>query len=312
MKIAITDKVHPLLADGLKAKGHDILYDVNIDNQHLYELLPTVDGVIINSKINMTQKMIDRGTKLQFIGRLGSGMEIIDVPYAMSKHIHCINTPDGNCDAVAEHAVGMLLALTNHIIRGNEETKKGIWNREQNRGMEIMGKTLGIIGVGHTGGALAKKLAGFGMTILGYDKYKSHLPEELSHVHLTDLDNLLNKSDIISFHLPLSSETKYFADDAFFQKCKQNVIVINTSRGNVIHTDALIKYMESGKIYGACLDVFENEKVETFNDEEKKWYCSLTAHPRIIMTPHVAGWTHESLHRIASLMLDRILAIIDR
>ena len=307
MKIAITDKVHPLLTEGLLSEGHEVIYDVSLGNEQLFDLLPDLDGAIINSKISMDRRMIDRGQKLRFIGRLGSGMEIIDTAYALEKNIQCINTPDGNCDAVAEHAIGMLLALTNHLLRANEETKKGIWNREQNRGTEIMGKTIGIIGVGHTGGALARKLSGFGMHILGYDKYKTSLPEDLSHVRLTDLNHLLQHADIISFHLPLSPETRHFATADFFSQCKDGVIIINTSRGNVIHSEALVEHLHSGKIYGACLDVFENEKVASFTESEKAWYQALADHPRVIMTPHVAGWTHESLQRIAELMLKRIL-----
>lgn len=307
MKIAITDKVHELLAEGLIKTGTEVIYDTSLDNSTLYDLLPELDGVIINSKILMDRRMIDQGKNLRFIGRLGSGMEIIDVAYARLKNIHCINTPDGNCDAVAEQAIGMLLCLSNNIITANEETRKGVWLREKNRGFEVMGKTIGIIGVGHTGGALARKLFGFGMNILGYDKYKSHLADDLAHVHLTDLKTLLQDSDIISFHLPLSSETKHFATSSFFNQCKDGVIVINTSRGNVIHAESLVEHLDSGKIYGACLDVFENEKVESFTEKENAWYQALAHHPRVIMTPHIAGWTHESLQRIAELMLKRIL-----
>jgi D-3-phosphoglycerate dehydrogenase len=310
MKIAVTDKVHPILIDGLRSNGHEVIYDTALDNNSLADLLPTLDGVIINSKIRMNAHMIDRGQKLQFIGRLGSGMEIIDVPYAKLKNIASVNTPDGNCDAVAEHAIGMLLCLANNIIAANDQTKNYQWMREENRGFEIMGKTIGIIGVGYTGGALAKKLKGFGMTILGYDKYKDQLDDDLAHVRLTTLDEILEKSDIISFHLPLSAETKHFANETFFKKCKKGTIIINTSRGNVIDTISLVNHLESGHLGGACLDVFENEKVSTFSEEEKILYQKLADHPKVIMTPHIAGWTKESLERIASLLLERINKVI--
>ncbi|HMP29578.1 MAG TPA: NAD(P)-dependent oxidoreductase [Saprospiraceae bacterium] len=306
MTIAITDKVHPLLVQGLEAKGHTVIYDTHIDNESLATLLPTLDGVIINSKIKMSAYMIDLGVKLKFIGRLGSGMEIIDVAYAKTKNIKCINTPDGNCDAVAEHAIGMLLCLANNIIIANQQTKNFQWYREANRGFEIMGKTIGIIGVGHTGSALANKLKGFDMNILGYDKYKNLEDIDLPHVEMTTLEDIQNRADIISFHLPLSNETKYFANENFFNDCKKGVIIINTSRGNVIETEALVNALVVGHVKGACLDVFENEKVNTFSKYERKIYDQLAQNSNIIMTPHIAGWTYESLERIATLMLDRI------
>ncbi len=306
MKIAITDKVHPLLINGLEEKGFTVIYDESIGNETLRELLPQLIGVIINSKIRMDKTMIDIGDQLKFIGRLGSGMEIIDVAYAHSKGIKCINTPDGNCDAVGEHAIGMLLCLANNIIKANQETKNFNWQREENRGFEIMGKTIGIIGVGHTGGALAKKLKGFDMTIFGHDKYKSQLDENLAHVQLTTTEEILKKADIISFHLPLSAETKHFANETFFESCRKGAIIINTSRGNVIDTKALVKYLENGHLGGVCLDVFENEKVNAFTEVERSLYQKLADHPKVVMTPHIAGWTKESLERIASLLLERI------
>jgi D-3-phosphoglycerate dehydrogenase / 2-oxoglutarate reductase len=310
VKIAITDKVHKLLVDGLEQLGHEVIYDTKIDNVLLATMLSKLDGVIINSKIKMNADMIDLGQKLKFIGRLGSGMEIIDVSYAESKGITCINTPDGNCDAVAEHAIGMLLCLANNLITANEETKKGIWNRETHRGFEIMGKTIGIIGVGHTGGALAQKLKGFGLTILGNDKFKNQLSPNLDHVQLVDLETICKKSDIISFHLPLTEDTKHLGNQDFFNKCRPGVIIINTSRGEVIKTKDLNSFLKTGKIAAACLDVFENEKVSTFTEEEKQDYFELAANKNVLMTPHVAGWTHQSLERIALLMLNRILETI--
>lgn len=310
MRIAITDKVHPLLIEGLRAKGYEVVYDTSLDNEALELLLPELDGVIINSKIKMTQPRIDLGHKLRFIGRLGSGMEIIDVAYAKSKGIKCINTPDGNCDAVGEHAMGMLLAFANNIIRANAETKQGIWRREENRGFELMGKTIGIVGVGHTGEAFARRLSGFGIKVLGYDKYKSELSPGLEAVQLCDLATIQREADIISFHLPLTAETKHMASDAFLSGCKKGVVIINTSRGEVIDTMSLVKHLATDQVKGACLDVFENEKVQSHTVEEAAWYKALSDNEAVIMTPHIAGWTHESLHRIASLILERILAAL--
>jgi D-3-phosphoglycerate dehydrogenase len=310
MKIAITDKVHSLLVNELRSRGHDVIYDTDLNNDSLAQLLPSLDGVVINSKIKMKPSMIDLGEKLKFIGRLGSGMEIIDVPYAKSKNIACINTPDGNCDAVAEHVIGMLLCLSNNIITANAETKQGIWNREANRGFELMCKTIGIVGIGHTGGALARKLKGFGMQIIAYDKYKDRLDEDLNHVRLVDHNFLKQEADIISFHLPLTEETRSLVTNSYLEQCKDGVIIINTARGEILNTGHLIEFLDRGKIAGACLDVFENERISSFTDDEKKIYNRLACYKNVIMTPHIAGWTHESLHRIASLMLHRILATI--
>ncbi|MCB0646538.1 MAG: hydroxyacid dehydrogenase [Saprospiraceae bacterium] len=308
MKILITDKVHPLLIEGLQHLGHEVVYNTTVTIDTLPDHLAKLDGIIINSKILMDQKMIDLGGKLRFIARLGSGMEIIDVPYAKSKGIKVINTPDGNCDAVAEHAIGMMLAFANNLIKANAEVKDFDWRREENRGFELGGKTIGIIGMGHTGSALARKLRGFEMNILGVDKYKNKEDyfEGCDHVVSSSLDVVLQKADIISFHLPLSRETKHYADSSFFAQTLQKPLIVNTSRGNVIHTSELLKALEQKTIKGACLDVFENEKPKSFSKEEKNLYSKLYALENTILSPHIAGWTHESLEKIARLTLNRI------
>lgn len=308
MNILITDKVHPLLIEGLTHKGYSVEYNPELRLEDLPVLLPSLDGIVINSKIKMDQKMIDLGEKLRFISRLGSGMEIIDVPYARSKGIAIINTPDGNCDAVAEHAIGMLLMFANNLLKADREVRNFVWKREENRGFEIGGKTIGIIGMGHTGCALARKLRGFDLTILGHDKYKS--PEEFlegcDHVKAASLNEILEKAEIISFHLPLSPETRHFANMQFFQRTKKNPLIINTSRGNVIQTEALCEALQNNLIRGACLDVFENERTASLSEEERKMYNQLFVMPNTVFSPHIAGWTHESLEKIANLTLLRI------
>jgi D-3-phosphoglycerate dehydrogenase len=306
MKILITDKVHGLLVDGLKNDGHEVIYDTKVGMNELPALLPSLDGIVINSKIIMDRNMIILGTNLKFIARLGSGMEIIDVKYAVANGIKCINTPDGNCDAVAEHAIGMLLAFANNLCRSNTEVKAMIWNREANRGFELLGKKIGIIGVGHTGTALAKKLKGFGMNIYGYDKYKLDFGQEMAHVKVSTLDEIQSECDIISFHLPLSNDTRYLVDSRFLASCKKNPIIINTSRGNVIKTNDLLAALQKSELKGALLDVFENEKTDTYDHKEVELYKQLFAMQNVFVTPHVAGWTKESLSRIGQLTLDRI------
>ena len=310
MKILITDKVHELLIEGLIKEGFDVTYDTSVEMEQLPQFLPGLDGIIINSKINMNQAMIDLGKNLKFIARLGSGMEIIDRTYATEKNIVCINTPDGNCDAVAEHVIGMLLSFANNLCKANKEVKNFDWRREENRGFEIGGKTIGIIGMGHTGSALATKLSGFGMTILGHDKFKEDFGHTCQHVEVASKEQIMEECDIISFHLPLAKDTFHYADEQFFAGLKKYPLIINTSRGNVIQTEAIIKALSNKKISGACLDVYENEKPQKYSETEMKKYADLFSHQNVMASPHIAGWTNESLTKIASLTLSRIVKVV--
>ena len=305
MRILITDKVHPVLVQTLSNKGWSIEYNDGITIEEVHGVIHRFEGVIINSKIIMDRKLIDKGVNLSFIARLGSGMEIVDIPYARSKNIQIINAPEGNANAVGEHAMGMLLMLANNLLKGHQEVTSFIWDREGNRGFELEGKTVGIIGVGHTGSAFASKLQGWGLHILGYDKYKAGFGIN-SVVEETSLEKVTKESDIISFHLPLSEETIGMCNLDFLKSCKPGVIIINTSRGQVIRTQDLIDCLEIGHVSGACLDVFENEKPATYTPVEKAMYTQLFSFPNVITSPHVAGWTHQSLQRIAELILERI------
>lgn len=309
-QILITDKVHPLLIDGLEQLGFQVNYDTSVDLKALPDYLPDLDGIVINSKIIMDKKMIDLGVNLKFIGRLGSGMEIIDQVYARSKGIIPLNSPEGNRNAVAEHAMGMILAMYNHLIRSNQEVKNFQWYREKNRGLEIKGKTIGIIGLGHTGEQFARKLASWECKVLAYDKYRTEYPTDLGFIQHTDMTTIQNQSDIISFHLPLTSETRYMCDDLFLKNCSKKPLIVNTSRGQVVATSALIAALQSGDILGACLDVFENEKVDTMSAKEMEQYQSLYAFENVIVSPHIAGWTKESLEGIASVLLEKIKKVV--
>ena len=307
-KILITDKVHHALIDELKDKGCEVTYDTEVDNNILDDIIHTFDGIVINSKIKMDKERIDRGTKLQIIGRLGSGLEIIDVEYASQKNISVYNSPEGNRNAVAEHEMGLLLTLLNNIQIADKEVRDFIWEREKNRGSEIKGKTIGIIGLGNTGSAFAEKLFNWGARVIAYDKYRTHYPDSLDFVEKTDLKTIFAESDIISLHLPLTAETKYLVDDHFLSHCKKGVIISNTSRGPIVDTMALIHHLEQNRVSGACLDVFENEKPETFTIKEMEMYQCLYEMQNVILTPHIAGWTHESLKLIATVLLEKIIA----
>ncbi len=305
--VLITDEAHQSLIEGLTAAGFSCDYRPDISNEQVLQIIDKYEGLIINSKITVNREMIDSAVRLRFVGRLGSGMEIVDLPYAERKGILVCSSPEGNRNAVAEHALGMLLALSHHLVRADRQVRSHDWQREQNRGVELSGKTVGIIGFGHTGSQFARKLAGMDVRILAYDKYKSGYSADFDQVEETDPVALRRASDIISLHLPLTDETHHLVDSEWLKLCKNNVIIINTSRGKVVDTLSLIQGLESGKIGGACLDVFENEKPATFTQEEIEWYEKLYAMDHVVLTPHIAGWTRESKRKLAEVLLNKIL-----
>lgn len=305
-KVLITDGVHPLLQEGLEAAGYSCDYHPKISLEEVHERIIPYSGLIINSKIIVDKAMLDKADKLEFVARLGSGMEIVDQVYAAQKGVAVYSAPEGNCNAVGEHALGMLLALANKLVQSDQQVRQKIWQREANRGFEIMGKTVGIIGFGHTGSSFAAKLSGMGVNILAYDKYKSNYAAHLTYVKETNLENIIQNADIISLHLPLTPETNHFLNTDFIAKAAHPFLLINTSRGTCVKTEDLLKGLASGKITGACLDVFENEKTPTFTDEEEQLYQALYSFPQVILSPHVAGWTIESKKKLASVLLEKI------
>jgi len=305
-KALVTDYVHPMLISGLEKRGYEVDYDRSVTMDTLPSIVEKYEVVVINSKIKMFSDIIDLAKNLKYICRLGSGLEIVDLEYAKKKNIHVINTPSGNNNAVAEHAMGMLLALANNLLRSDREVKQLEWNREHNRGWELKGKTIGIIGFGHTGSQLAKKLASWEVEVICYDKYRTEYGPEWDFVERVVLEDILIRSDVLSLHLPMTEEVHHLVDKKFINSCKDKVIILNTSRGKVIDTEALVYALESGKIGGACLDVFENEKPHTFSQSETNTYKRLYARENVVLSPHVAGWTHESLHKIAKVMLSKL------
>ncbi len=301
--ILITDKVHPFLIDELKNDGHEIDYRPKLPLSETLKIIQNHHGIVVNSKTICDQNLIDKADNLQFIGRLGSGLEIIDLNYAKAKNIHVIRTPEANCDAVAEQALGMLLSLFNNLKNANAQLKDFNWQREENRGIEIRGKTIGIIGFGHTGPAFNNLLKPFGAKIIIYDKYKA--PYDSKEL----LEKIKNEANIISIHLPLTQETTGYINKEFIRECKNSFYLINTARGKNIILKDIIGGLNEGKILGACLDVFENEKPTTYSTAERNSYRNIHSRINVISTPHVAGWTHESLLRIAKSMLRQIREI---
>ena len=305
-KVLITDYVHDRLISGMTELGFTVSYDQNFDPSKLENVVGELSGIVINSKIKMTRTIIESAPHLKFIGRLGSGLEIIDLEAAKEKDIAVFNTPSGNCDAVAEHAIGMLLMLNNNLMRADQQVRQKHWDREGNRGIELMGKTLGIIGLGHTGRSMARKLSGWALDIIYYDPYVLENPKDYDYLSKVSLETLCSEADIISLHVPLTEETKGMVNRELLTNLTKKPVLINTSRGKVVDTQALVYALEQRLIRGACLDVFENEKPHTFTSEEDQLYNRLYAFENVILSPHIAGWTHESLFKIADGLVEKI------
>jgi D-3-phosphoglycerate dehydrogenase len=306
MKVLITDDVHPLLIEGLHSRNWEVHYNPEISLKEAADIIGNYEGLIINSKIIADSAFLEKAERLKWLGRLGSGMEIIDAAAAAKNGIQLISTPEGNCNAVAEHALAMILSLFRNLNRADRELRDKNWVREKNRGEELCGKTLGIIGYGHTGQRFEELLRGFDVKVLVYDKYKQLSNSEGRYSVVKDVNEIRESADLISLHLPLSSETKHLIDKNFITGCRHSFYLINTSRGQIVKTSDLLEGLRSGKIKGACLDVFENEKPLSFSDSEKIMYDELYGMEQVLLSPHIAGWTHQSKQKIAEIMLEKL------
>ncbi len=309
-KILLIDSVHPLITEELTGMGFQCDFFPEYGRGDYLAIAGGYTGIIIRSKINLDKEFLDRATMLKFIGRVGAGMESIDVDYAGSKGIVCLNSPEGNRDAVGEHTLGMLLSLMNNLNRADRQVRSGKWIREGNRGTEIMGKTVGIIGYGNMGSAFARRLSGFGATVISYDKYRRGYAD--GNTRETSLAEIFSESDIVSLHIPLTEETKYMVDDDFMQRFRKNIWLINTSRGPILKTTDLEKNIRSGKIIGAALDVleFEDASFENISGELPVELDFLMKSDKVILSPHIAGWTHESHIKLARVLVEKIRKIL--
>lgn len=306
-KVLVADGVDDILLKGLSQMGYSVNYQPDIEYREVFKIVGEYSGIVINTRTPAPRELLEKAVQLQWIARLGSGLDIVDIEEAKSRGVEVINSPEGNANAVAEHILGMLLCLLGNINRADREIRAMVWDREKNRGRELGSMTVGIIGFGNTGSAFAKVLRGLGCKILVYDKYKSkYNGGDFQVVECNTMEELLKNADVVSLHLPLNKETYAMADREFFNGCKKGAVFLNSSRGKLAVTRDLIGALEEGQLGGACLDVFENEKPNTFTQAEKNTFKKLAARQDVILSPHIAGWTIESKIKISEIILKKI------
>ncbi|MBC6365974.1 2-hydroxyacid dehydrogenase [Algoriphagus sp. AK58] len=304
MKILIIDEMHLSILDMLEKEGFQVTYTPKITRAEIIDQVGEYEGLIIRSKTPMDRELLEKATRLKFIGRAGAGLDQIDLDYLADRGVKLFHAAKGNRDAVAEHAIGGLLALFNHIPKADLEVRRGIWDREGNRGHELMGKTVGIFGYGNMGRAFAKRLKGFGVQVLAYDKYKVDFGTE--SIQEVMWEKLKAEADILSIHVPLTPETRNFFTLEELKSFSKPFWLINTARGEVISFKTLNQALDLGVLRGAVLDVLENEKFQKFSPEQKSEFERLAQRENVIFSPHVAGWTFESYEKINSVLVKQI------
>ena len=313
IKILHIDSNHPLLWQQLQEVGFDNQEDFISSKEEIEQIIHEYHGIVIRSRFKIDKAFIDKATHLQFIARVGAGLESIDCDYAKSKNIELIAAPEGNQNAVGEHALGMLLSLLNNLNKANSEVKQGFWNREGNRGYELEGKTVGLIGYGNMGKSFAKKLRGFDVEVICYDILANVGDENAKQVSLQELQQ---KSDILSLHTPWTTETDKMVNTDFINAFSKPFWVLNTARGNSVVTEDLVEALQSGKILGAGLDVLEYEKAsfETLFQENNlpAAFQYLANANNVLLTPHIAGWTFESHQKLAQVIVDKIKKLYNK
>ena len=306
-KIIIADEMHPSIVPDLKKAGFEVDYLPDISREMLKESIHQYHGIIIRSKTDLDREMIDLAHNLKYIARAGAGTDKIDESYCNYKEIAILNAPEGNRDALGEHAIGILLTLLNKIHISDRQIRRSVWDREGNRGTEIKDKVVGIIGYGNMGSAFAQRLSGFECRVLAYDKYKKNYGDK--YAIASDMEQLYEEVDILSFHVPLTEETLGLYNFDFFSKFKKDLYLVNTARGPVLPLKDLIRLLDDGKILGAALDVLEKEKLSKFTNEEKERFDNLIERDNVVFTPHVGGWSFESYKRINDTLVGKIVSL---
>ncbi|RCH56739.1 phosphoglycerate dehydrogenase [Mucilaginibacter hurinus] len=300
--ILIVDDLHPAFMEQAEAKGYSCHYHPGFTVADTLAIIADYAGLALRSKFEVDKRVMDAATNLRFIARAGAGIDNIDGDYAKLKGINIISASEGNADAVGEHAIAMLLALMNKLNIGNHEVRQGFWLREENRGHELKGKTVGIIGYGYMGQSFARKLSGFEVEVIAYDKYKTGFSDR--YAREVSMEEIVKHSDVLSLHVPLTRETQYMIDDEYLFHFKKPIFFINTSRGKTAKVNAVLKAINEGKIIAAGLDVLEVEKFPSL--AEQGWFEELAASNKVILSPHVAGWTFESYRKISEVMAAKL------
>ncbi|ATP57879.1 phosphoglycerate dehydrogenase [Pedobacter ginsengisoli] len=301
-KILIVDDLHPAFKESAIAMGYEVNDQPLITRAETLEVIADYDGIAVRTKFLIDKELLSAATKLKFVARAGAGLDNIDEAFAKEKNIELLNAPEGNMDAVGEHATGLLLALMNNFRRADIEVRNGVWDREGSRGFELKGKTVGIIGYGFMGKSFAKKLAGFEVNVMAYDKYKTGFSD--AYAKEVSMEEIVKQSDVLSLHIPLTAETRQMVDDEYLLHFRKPIFFINTARGEVVNTKAVLNAIAANKILGAGLDVLEVEKFPALGTQN--WYQELANSDKVILTPHVGGWTFDSYRKISEVLAEKL------
>ena len=304
-KILIVDDLHPAFKESAAALGYQVDDRPDITRAETLAAVKDYDGIAVRTKFRIDKEIFDVAPKLKFVARAGAGLDNIDIDIAKEKGIALLAANEGNMDAVGEHAVGLLLSLMNNFRKADLEIRNGVWDREGNRGYELNGKTVGIVGYGFMGQSFARKLSGFGVNVIAYDKYKTGFSDDFAKE--VSMEEIVKHSDVLSLHIPLTRETKQMVDDEYFFHFKKPIFFINTARGEIVKVKAVLNNIANGKILGAGLDVLENEKFPTLAEQE--WYDALKTNEKVILTPHIAGWTFDSYRKISEVLAQKLAKI---
>ncbi|HMI02033.1 MAG TPA: 2-hydroxyacid dehydrogenase [Pedobacter sp.] len=301
-KILIVDDLHPVFKENAIAMGYQVDDRPDITRAETIAIIGDYEGIAMRTKFLIDRELIDAAVKLKFVARAGAGLDNIDEAYASQKQIQLLNAPEGNRDAVGEHALGMLLSLMNNFSKGDQEIRNGVWDREGNRGYELKGKTVGIIGYGHMGGAFAKRLSGFDVNVIAYDKYKTGFSDE--YANEVSMEEIVRQSDVLSLHIPLTTETRQMVNEEYFFHFRKPIFFINTARGEIASVKAILNAIREGKILGAGLDVLQTEKFPALAEQE--WYDELIKSDKVLLSPHVGGWTFDSYRKISEVLAEKL------
>ena len=301
--VLIVDDIHPIFAEKLQRENIAFDYRPTINKEETLNIISDYTGLVIRSKFKVDAAFIDAAPQLTFIARGGAGMDNIDERYAVEKGITLLNAPEGNRDAVGEHMVGMLLGLMNNLNRGNREVKSGAWRREENRGLELGGRTVALIGYGNNGQAMARKLAGFDVTVIAYDKYKTGYSD--AYATAVSMEEVVKRADVLSLHIPLTDETRAMVDHEYLRHFRKPIFFLNGARGEIVDVTAVLDALDQGRVLGAAFDVLPVEKFPALTETD--WYPRLVAHEKVALSPHVAGWSVESYYKIADVLVTKVI-----